>query len=145
MTWLMRVPRETVTGMLERIVEVLPLLRMSLESDIGLAVIARGRIRMLRAVKDEHVSSHRHRSNNIRVLRLISRSIDFSFMYNLLSDRKSTLKSCIPPEFYVSYNSDFSHTSPFIIVVGEFCARNRKLNIGYLKIILVSSGSMCSD
>jgi hypothetical protein len=73
---------------------------MSFESNVGFAVRTRGGIRMFRSIKDKNVSGDRHGSNYIRILRLISGSIDLSFMNDLLSDGDSTVESCISSKFY---------------------------------------------
>jgi hypothetical protein len=54
---------------------------------------------MLRTIKDENISTHRHCSNNIWILRLVSSAIDFSFMNNFLSNRNATFKSIKSSEF----------------------------------------------
>ena len=119
---------------------------MSLESNVWFAIIAAWRIGMLCAVKDKNISAHRHCGNNIWILRLISCTIDFTFMYNLLGNGNATLKSCISSKFYKSTTLKFKSATPSIlIVIRKFCAGNRKLDICDLKVILISSRSMCAD
>ena len=72
---------------------------MSLETNVWFAIIAGWRIRMLCTIKDKNISTHRHGSNNIWILRLVSRTIDFSFMNDLLSNRNATFKSIKSSEF----------------------------------------------
>jgi len=75
-----------------------PFSGMSFETDIGFAVIASRRVWMFCTIKHENVSTDRHCGNNIRVLRLISRTINLSFMHNLLGDGNATVKSSISSE-----------------------------------------------
>lgn len=72
---------------------------MSFETDVWLTVVVGGGVWMFCAIKHEDISTDRHGSNDIRILRLISRTIDFSFMHNLLRDRNTTVKSRVSSEF----------------------------------------------
>jgi hypothetical protein len=72
---------------------------MSFETDIGLAIIAGGGVWMFCAIKHKNISTDRHSSNDVWILRLISRTINFSFMHNLLSNRNATVKASISSKF----------------------------------------------
>jgi len=124
---------------------------MSFEADIGFTIIAGGRIWMFCAIKHKNISTDRHGSNDIRILRLISRTINFSFMHNLLSNRNATVKASISSEFYASTWTTLLKrccrgcTSTVIIVILEFNTGDGELDIGDLEVILVCSRGMCSD
>ena len=53
-------------------------------------------------IKDQDISTDRHCRNDIRILRLISCPINFSFMYNFLTNRNATFETSVASKFYVN-------------------------------------------
>ena len=100
---------------------------------------------MLCAVENKNISTNRHCCNDVGILRLISCTVDFSFVYNLLCDGEATFKSRISSEFYIRRNRDKRSTSSVFVVVCQICTGNRELNVCKLKVVLISSGSVGAD
>jgi len=70
----------------------IPLLCLPDQSDIGFAHTAPLRFaRMLRAIKDEHLTRDGLRCDQIRVLRHVARAVDLSIVVNFLSDLDARL------------------------------------------------------
>lgn len=67
---------------------------------------------MFRDIKDQDISTDRHCRNDIWILRLISCPINFSFMYNFLTNRNATLKTCVASKFYVNLSKYADNLPP---------------------------------
>ena len=137
MTLFMWIPRDPVT-----------LSSVSFKTNVWFTVIATRRVRVFCPIKDENVSRDGHSSNNIWVLRLISRAIHFSFMHNFLRNGNPTLKSRVSSKFYHQLhrsNKTGFVTTPVFIVAGEFGAGGRELNICNLKKVLVCARCVCAN
>lgn len=93
---------------------------------------------MFGAIKDENLSIDAHRSNNIRVLWLISSLVDLSGVIDLLFN--GHLDRGLLAIRRISVATDLP--SLLIIVVGTCCDILWQFNVGNLEIILCIVGGM---
>jgi hypothetical protein len=93
--------------------------------------------KMLRLIKDEHIPICAHGSDQIWILRLISRLVDFTFVNNPLMNLKATLGSTP-----ITANFLLRLVIPAGVLLGR---RVGKLHFGHLKVVSIIARSVGSN
>lgn len=97
---------------------------------------------MLRTVPDLYVSIRAHRRNQVRVLWLITRFVDFTRVVDLLDNVKFNLHGSL----LCSSTAISTNLAPLLVVI--LCGRTCfvwKLYVGDLEVVFGCAGCMCPD